>query len=173
MILFAQSFEPWEICAAAAIALLSAVLIRRSHRYLRRAKKQNRGFLIKTDRPEHKVAGHHLDLPDEALRWEVEMEEIVRDASARIDAKTSILRALIADADRAAQRLEEATANFAQVDPATEESSELSSGTLPPTDTEREEAHTLADYGFSPADIASRLSLARSQVETILDARED
>jgi hypothetical protein len=47
-------------------------------------------------------------LPDEAARWEVEMHETARRLSAQLDAKLSLLQTLIADAERAAARLEEA-----------------------------------------------------------------
>ena len=178
MLLYAALFDSpsaqWFFFAAMAVMCL--VLLRRSYRYFSRARKANQGVLVKTKRPGHKDRGHHLDLPDEALRWEVEMEEIAREVSARIDTKVAVLRTLIADADRAAQRIEEALTQFQTVERIAEESSagELeprSEATLSATGREYEEACTLADYGFSVPDIASRLSLARSQVEAILASR--
>ncbi len=176
MSLFAE-FKLHELAFAAGIAITCAFLIRRSHRYFSRQRKKNRGVIVKTSRPERHSAGHHLDLPDEALRWEVQMQEIAREVSGQIDSKMGALQALVADADRAAQRLEAATgafekANLTTDDPPKQESKD-SSQALPPSEIERAEVFTLADYGFSTADIASRLRLAQAQIEAVLDARSN
>ena len=47
-------------------------------------------------------------LPDDLARWDVEMHETARQLSAQLDAKLSLLQSLIAEADRAAARLENA-----------------------------------------------------------------
>jgi hypothetical protein len=47
-------------------------------------------------------------LPDDLARWDVEMHETARQLSAQLDAKLSLLQSLIAEADRAAARLEDA-----------------------------------------------------------------
>lgn len=45
---------------------------------------------------------------DEENRWEVRMHEVTRELSGTLDSKMSALQALIAEADRAAERLERA-----------------------------------------------------------------
>jgi hypothetical protein len=64
--------------------------------------------MVRTERPETQQKGHHLDSPDELVRWEVEMHEIARELSARLDTKIGVLAQLIRDADRASDRLEAA-----------------------------------------------------------------
>ncbi len=51
-------------------------------------------------------------LPDDLARWEVEMQETARQVSAQLDTKFSLLQSLIAEADRAAARLEDALDRF-------------------------------------------------------------
>ena len=46
--------------------------------------------------------------PPDLARWDVEMHETARQLSAQLDAKLSLLQSLIAEADRAAARLEDA-----------------------------------------------------------------
>lgn len=61
--------------------------------------------------------GHHLDAPAAMQQWEVDMHEIARDLSARIDSKMGLLEGLIRTAEREANRLERAIAE-AQAQPA-------------------------------------------------------
>jgi hypothetical protein len=53
----------------------------------------------------------HLDSTPKTAQWEVEMHETARELKAQLDSKMSALQALIADADRAAARLEAAKEN--------------------------------------------------------------
>ena len=50
----------------------------------------------------------HLDAMPKTAQWEVDMHETARELKAQLDSKMSALQALIAEADRAASRLEEA-----------------------------------------------------------------
>lgn len=156
----------------AAILLITVTLLRRSYRYQRRQKRGGSSHPSK-----HQVdkdpRGLRAGAPDSIVRWEVEMQELARDLKAEIDSKMVALQHLIHDADRAANRLETAlvsasptNAEYTEEQPATE---------LPPPESAalREEVYTLADYGFSLADIASRLATPIGQVELILRLREE
>jgi hypothetical protein len=54
----------------------------------------------------HDSASLANSLPNDLARWEVEMHETTRQLSAQLDAKLGLLQSLIADAQRAAARLE-------------------------------------------------------------------
>jgi hypothetical protein len=54
------------------------------------------------------VAERHLDASPKTAQWEVDMHETARELKAQLDSKMSALQALIAEADRAASRLEAA-----------------------------------------------------------------
>ena len=90
----------------------------------------------------------------------LETYETVRELTGKLDTKIRILDAFIRDADRAAARLEAAQR-----------------GEAPPAQPARsaescvDEIYLYADYGFPPADIASRLSVPIESVERILANR--
>jgi hypothetical protein len=134
---------------------------------------------------------------DDLAQWEVHMHETARDLSAQLDAKLSLLQALIAEADRAARRLEAALdlADLAQPPdarvepmqpvvasrPETFAAIQDSGAELdrmaaePPVASERsrrrEEIFQLADYGFAAAEIAHRVGSPVGEVELILGLR--
>jgi hypothetical protein len=108
MFVFAQSdMLQWVFLGA--LALTIGMLLLRTQRHMRRARAEQPA-IVRTPRPSPREKGHHVDEPAELARWEVEMHEIARDLSARLDSKIGALRALIAEADRAAARLEAALA---------------------------------------------------------------
>ena len=128
------------------------------------------------------------------------MHETARQLSAQLDAKLSLLQSLIAEADRAAARLEDvldrtrptlppgsqaeslrpAAGHARDVRPEVEEvvaDSEpaTAAGESPPaTDRarRREEIYRLADYGFAAAEIAHRVGSPMGEVELILSLRD-
>ena len=107
MNVFAQFSGIGTVLFLVGLVLVIGVLLRRSHRYFGRRPK-NPSAMVRTERPETQQKGHHLDSPDELVRWEVEMHEIARELSARLDTKMGVLAQLIRDADRASTRLETA-----------------------------------------------------------------
>jgi hypothetical protein len=137
-------------------------------------------------------------LPDDLARWEVEMHETARQLSAQLDAKLGLLQSLIAEADRAAARLEEALdrahptlppgspaeslrpaaghARDLQEDFETAADANSSTAGEDPRMTDRarrrEEVYRLADYGFSVTEIARRAGLPVGEVELMLSLRE-
>ena len=139
-------------------------------------------------------------LPDDLAQWEVEMHETARQLSAQLDAKLSLLQSLIAEADRAAARLEDAldrayptlppgsqaeslrpAAGHArdfrhEIETAAAESDLSTPDDEPPPTTDRvrrrEEIYRLADYGFAAAEIARRVGSPVGEVELILSLRE-
>ena len=168
MVLLADS--PWpSLLPLAAVIIAIMVLLRRLRRH-RSRQKPHKGYLVRTPRPKKGTRSHHLDAPDDVLRWEVEMHEIVRDFSAQIDSKASLLGNLIREADRAAARLEAALdssgANTTSTDkPASQ--APLPLETL--DDALREEIQMLSNYGYDRVEIARRLRVAREAVDRVLD----
>lgn len=143
----------------AGMAILGWVLLRRAYRRLG-PREKNPPHLVTTPRPEAPASrGHCLGGPEDLVRWEVEMQELARELSAKLDSKMSALEALVREADRAAARLEVALRG--DVPPA-----------LRPAESCREAIFVLADYGFSAADVASRLGVDRQGVERILAERD-
>ena len=158
----------------AALALMIVILLRRTYRYLSRQKKDD-PTLVHTRRPQQENRAHHLDAPDEVLDWEVQMHETARELSAQLDSKMGALQALIADADRAAGRLEAAAAQAA--DPLAqpdrpEKLPDDQASEQPARQHSHEEIYTLADYGFDVAEISSRVGSPVGEVERILGLRE-
>jgi hypothetical protein len=149
-------------------------------------------------------AGHSTpmgELSSEMTHWEVEMHDTARELKAQLDSKMRALQALIAEADRAAARLEAARQNRGAVsanDGAHSAPYENGEGahsapyesTVQPTNQaealrpgpasaisqpapqhRQEEIYTLSDYGFSPHEIAQRLGAPIGEVELILNLR--
>ncbi len=154
-LLFAQ-FGPTTIVIPLALVVLTGWMLMRTYRRLARQRKMENRPLW----PKRSDLGHHVEGPPEEAAWEVRMYELARDLSAQSDSKMRALQALIADADRAAARLEAASANKPQSPP-----------TKVPTSQQSEEIHTLADYGFPSAEIANRLGVPVGEVQRILGLR--
>lgn len=107
MPLFAESsIMPFLIVGL--LALVIVTLLIRSHRYLSRQKREQSATIVQTPRPKRVDRGPALDAPPDVLRWEVQMHGTARELSAQLDSKMGALQHLIADADRAADRLETA-----------------------------------------------------------------
>ena len=165
------------------LAMMIVILLRRSHRKLGR-RKQDSSPMVRVPRPKKERSAHGtLDAPPEVLRWEVQMQEIGRDLSAQLDSKMSALQALIADADRAAARLETAMGRSTDLQsPRPQSPAPLPSDSRPPAQAEaldpspssnrREEIYTLADYGLDTAGIANRIGIPIGEVELILSLRD-
>lgn len=191
MLLFART-EWLTPLMLGAVAVVIGWLLLRTHRYLSRQKRGD-SPLVRVERPHRTEHGHHLDAPPEVLRWEVQMHETARELSAQLDSKMRALQALVAEADRAAARLEaagkppDATRQPVGPDPrpATQAealratgSSDRATGNPDQTSPRRsararqEEICTLADYGLDAAEIARRTGSPVGEVELILGLRE-
>jgi hypothetical protein len=104
--LLADSQLPYLMFAAGAL-LAIVILLKRSYRYFGR---RNRGgYITRVARPDT------MPNPvDEARgsrdfdRWELRMQELMREHSARLDSKMLALQALIREADETIARLEAA-----------------------------------------------------------------
>ena len=118
------------------------------------------------------------------------MYETARDLSAQLDSKMSALQALVAEADRAAARLDAALSRAAGAGPVADEQARqpstqaesLQHAPRPdhaPADADRaaararrqEEIYTLADYGYDLIEIARRVGSPIGEVELILSLR--
>ncbi len=164
---------PWpSLLPLAAVIVAIMVLLRRLRRH-RSRQKPDKGHLVRTPRPKSGTRSHHLDAPDDVLRWEVEMHEIVRDFSAQIDSKASVLGHLIREADRAAARLEAALeASGANTTSSDEQASQASPPLETLDDALGEQIQMLANYGYDRLEIARRLRVARDDVDRVLDRVE-
>lgn len=123
---------------------------------------------------------------DDLGRWEVQLHERARELCGQLDSKMAALQALCAEADRAAARLEAALRQAALPAPSGElrpasQADSLRAGMHAAEETAprergaerpKEEIHTLADYGFSPAEIAHRVGLPIGEVQLILSLRD-
>jgi hypothetical protein len=132
---------------------------------------------------EHEASSAERDL----AKWEVQMHETARELSAQIDAKLSLLQSLTAEADRAAQRLEELLDRMPPLQPpagdieASPHELDRIVNEQPSTEVaissdrsrRREEIYQLADYGFAPAEIARRIGSPVGEVELILSLRQN
>lgn len=154
-----------------AILVLTLTMFRMLYRYQRRQKRS--GSISKT---EYQAAltpsSQHTNAPDNVVRWEVEMQDLARDLKAEIDSKMIALGHLVRDADRAAERLEKALASAPPPTVPSTEDKQFAQAKDPENAALREEVYTLADYGFSVHDIASRLATPAGQIELILRLRE-
>ena len=117
-------------------------------------------------------------------QWEVDMHDTARELSARLDSKMIALQSLVAEADRAAARLEAALAEA--VDPPRQPGNQAhclehagaagrdhaAASPTAPRAGRREEVYALADYGYDAVEIARRVGSPIGEVELILSLRE-
>jgi hypothetical protein len=178
MLLLAESNVITWGCMAI-LMVVSGMLLLRTQRYFA---KQARNTLpmeepeLEPRRTPFERTPHSI--PDES--WEVEMHELARDLSGRLDSKMSALERLIEDADRAAARLEAALGGCSQGQASNQ--AERLRPASPPTAPEAaspapepgryDEIYLLADYGHPPAEIAQRVKLPIGEVELILSLRK-
>ncbi len=171
MILLAQ-FDSLTLFVLVALGLTIAILMMRAHRYLARQKDER--ALAVPPRPKPERATRLMDGPAELARWEVEMHQTARDLSAELNSRISVLRAMVAEADRAAARLEEALriASEGRPEPTgAEDNAAAGESPSPRAEASAEAVYTLADYGFPTSDIAARLGRPLAEIERILRAR--
>lgn len=165
----------------AVLLAVSGLLLLRTQRYFaRQARSGPPSGDSEPRRPTRPV--REGPLADAAGNWEVQMHELARDLSGRLDSKMGALEHLIRDADRAAARLEAALRAGSPASGASrgEPSSSQAEGLRPgrPTMTEAappgryDEIYLLADYGHPAAEIAQRLGLPIGEVELILSLRK-
>ncbi len=178
--------NPSALALLAVALLVSGFLLFRTQRYFARAARTGAGQAPGAPHP-----AEALTPPHEAVRWQVEMHELAREVSARLDNKVRILEHLIQDADRAAARLESAldqvrphtepaaapraaaARGALETNPAAASTSQTSRSEKAPETRRHEEIYTLADYGHAPAEIARRLNLPQGEIELILSLRKE
>ena len=166
-----------------AVLLISGILLFQSNRYFSRQTK--RRSLSETLHEPKAAPDPVRSLPHEGQRWEVQMRELARELSARLDSKMGALEQLISEADRAAARLEQAS-RIARHEPQAEspriDVAELAGGAAsaaspregsPSGYQERyEEIYLLSDYGYPAEEIAHRVGSPIGEVELILGLRK-
>lgn len=89
--------------AFAGVSLMLVILLRKYFRYHGRVKRESRREQTGTRRPTHA-----LEPPKDAMRWQVEFHETCRDLMAELDSKMRALQIMTAEAQAAAERLEQA-----------------------------------------------------------------
>jgi hypothetical protein len=157
----------------AALMVTIGVLLYSSNRYFARQRSAPPSWT--SGRPAAPHPDRPAEAPEEVQNWEVAMHDYARKVRGELDSKMSALQSLIAEADRAAARLERAvqnsrfvpgTVNQAGIVPPPAEPA--ASNSIPPR---REEIYTLADYGLPPSEIAHRTGAPVGEVELILRLR--
>ena len=183
MCLLAELNTPSMILLGVALLVSGALLFRSNRYFARQARPRSLSDTIEEpSKPEPKGAQ-----PPDLQRWEVEMHELARELSARLDCKMSALQHLIQDADRAAARLEQAMLATRRPDtPAAEtRASEPAAGELADAETPAasgrtpngyqqryEEIYMLADYGYPVEEVAQRVGSPIGEVQLILSLRK-
>jgi hypothetical protein len=100
---------------ALGLALLTWILLRRSYRYLGRARRGSTSAMETVARPRHPSRQPLDDAPSELLRWQVEMHETARDLKAELDTKVSVVRQLLQMAAEQQQMLQHTIARAEQL----------------------------------------------------------
>ena len=99
-----------------AVALATGVLLMRLHRH-RGRRSRNLPTIVRTARPGPDKNVRLGETPREVGQWEVQMHELARDLSARLDSKMGLLQHLVRDAEQAASRLETVLRELGAQDP--------------------------------------------------------
>jgi hypothetical protein len=180
MVLFSE-FGNLTSLLLVVLAITAGLLLMRTNRYFAQQRRQA-ARRVDGGHGHPEAPRRYAQTPEAVARWEVEMHDRAREIAGQIDSKMSGLQSLIAEADRAAARLEAATARADelqhlrghQVDSLG--AGAASNGSSPPTPSadrsrRHEEVYTLADYGYSAADIAGRLGMPVGEIELILSLR--
>jgi hypothetical protein len=176
-----------------ALALVIGWLLLQTHRHLARQRRDD-SPLVQPSRPQRSGQRHDLDASPEVLRGQQQVHETARELSAHLDRKIGALQGLIAEADRAAARLEAAASRLpeavprpaASPCPPTTQAEALQPSRPPDRPTcdagdmslrpsaggRREEVYALADGGLEAAEIARRIGSPVGEVELILGLRQ-
>jgi hypothetical protein len=159
------------------LLMVSGMLLLRTQRYF--ARQAQAGLPSRPEETPRRLA-ERAPLPEAVQPWEVEMHELARELSGRLDSKMGALQHLIRDADRAAARLEAALRAASDVPPRGQAEG-LMPGHAPavaepaaqPAESGRyDEIYLLSDYGHPAAEIAQRVGLPIGEVELILSLRK-
>lgn len=98
---------PSQVMFALGVAILTAILLRRSYRLLGKRRKGGSNKVIETQpRPETAWSGSHQDAHARMNRQEVELHNMGRDFSAQLDSKMIVLQELIAQSQKQIDQLE-------------------------------------------------------------------
>jgi len=108
MIVFAQANTTALVLMAVAAAACGLLLMRTQRHFREQARRKVEPSGSPASRPG--PSDGHSAPPGEAGRWEVQMHDLARELSARLDSKMGVLQHLILEADRASARLERALA---------------------------------------------------------------
>ena len=165
----------------AAVAVLTWVMLRRTYRRLG-PRKRNEPTIVHQPRPDlADEKRHSLHAPDSVVQWEVQMHDTARELAGQLDSKMRALQVLIAEADRAAGRLEAALQANGSGDVKAERPPDESAPPCPAPvadgsvdatpDPRCEEIYMLSDYGLPATEIARRLGSPVGEVELILGLR--
>lgn len=176
---------------ACGVLLLIFLLMKRSRRYVRRARRESRREHKRLAEPKQDAA--LIDAPPEILRWQVGMHEMARDLKAELDSKIGVLQATIRLASEESERLEAAIERAEKLglrncpDTLDEieriaDQADPTVGNLPEFDNLQDEAtahldphraniFALADQGCASQAIADQTGVPRGDVEFLLSLR--
>jgi hypothetical protein len=106
------------------------LLLRRSQRYLSRRGERQRhaGYLERIPRPKGEWDGAQRDAAAQLERQKVELHELAREASGRLDSKMLLLEQLIATSQRQIARMEQLLGQLENADPGSQRTRSVSEG---------------------------------------------
>lgn len=159
-----------------ALAIIVLLLLRRSNRYFSRKGRSKIEGLVRIDRPAApKRWTSNIDSPEVVAKYEVQLQETMRELSAQLDNKMVCLQVLLRQANEKIRRLEE----LQQIDDSGKTTSgkegpnanDAASATGEFTDPLHQQIFALAEQGFSAVTIAHRVAQPLREVESILRLR--
>jgi hypothetical protein len=175
MILFANILS--SIGYLLALVIMASLLMRRSYRYFGRKGKKIEG-LVRIDRPKPaRRWSSNIDSPEQVAKFEVQLQETMRELSAQLDNKMVCLQVLLRQANEKIhrleqlQRIESTNADTSAAEPIARESS--AAGEVADPDPIHREIYLLADQGFSAVTIAHRVAQPLREVEAVLRSRSE
>ena len=176
------------------IAMMLAILLRRSFRYHQKLKRQSRKAGKTPAQPTRRQsqlatmfdrASPLLDAPSTILRWQVEMQDLGRELKAEIDTKMRLLEVLVRRSHEAAERLEAAATRAERlgcverdqgddvdsIESLAEQAASNKIATPSPVPDYSDQVYKMADSGNNAADIAHDIGLPVGDVEFVLSLR--
>ena len=158
------------------MAVSISLLLRRSSRYFGKRKREKHDPVVRIPRPSSGRWSTNIDSPEQVAKFEVQLQETMREISAQLDNKMVALQILIKQANEKIAQMETLQRAIhlenAEVDPAAAaaipESLKKETEAIDPA---LQQIYVMADQGFSAVTIAHRVARPLSEIESLLRER--